>query len=119
MFGYMNIISENLMAYLNNSGPFPHNCGSAISIERTGYMYVWKGYETTSKLPMRVSCVCAITGISSHLGGKLREAGCYSWAALSSNDSKTRYIMLKRVYFMSNMQAREGDLQEKLAVFRG
>ena len=36
----MNIISEKLMAYLNNSGPFPHNCGSAISTERTGYMYV-------------------------------------------------------------------------------
>ena len=39
------------------------------------------------------------TGISSHLGAKLRdwadrqaEAGCYSWAPLSSNDSKTRYI---------------------------
>ena len=38
------------------------------------------------------------TGISSHLGAKLRdwahrqaEAGCYSWAALSSNDSKTWY----------------------------
>ena len=38
------------------------------------------------------------TGISSHLGAKLRDwaarqagAGCYSWAALSSNDSKTRY----------------------------
>ena len=38
------------------------------------------------------------TGISSHLGAKLRdwadrqaEAGCYSWAALSSNDSNTRY----------------------------
>ena len=38
------------------------------------------------------------TGISSHLGAKLRdwaarqaEAGCYSWAAMSSNDSKTRY----------------------------
>ena len=37
------------------------------------------------------------TGILSHLGAKLRdwadrqaEAGCYSWAALSSNDSKTR-----------------------------
>ena len=36
------------------------------------------------------------TGISSHLGAKLRDwaarqagAGCYSWAALSSNDSKT------------------------------
>ena len=41
-----------------------------------------------------------LTGISSHLGAKLRdwavrqaEAGCYSWAALSSNDSKTRYII--------------------------
>ena len=37
------------------------------------------------------------TGISSHLGAKLRdwaerqvEAGCFSWAELSSNDSKTR-----------------------------
>ena len=37
------------------------------------------------------------TGISSHLGAKLRdwadrqaEASCYSWAALSSDDSKTR-----------------------------
>ena len=37
------------------------------------------------------------TGDSSHSGAKLRdwanrqaEAGCYSWAALSSNDSKTR-----------------------------
>ena len=36
------------------------------------------------------------TGILSHLGPKFRdwanrqaEAGCYSWAALSSNDSKT------------------------------
>ena len=41
----------------------------------------------------------ALTGISSHLGAKLRdwadrqaEAGCYSWAALSSNDSNTRYF---------------------------
>ena len=40
---------------------------------------------------------CSRTGISSHLGAKLRDlavrqagAGCYSWAALSSNDSKTR-----------------------------
>ena len=39
------------------------------------------------------------TGISSHLGVKLRDwavrqaaACCYSQAALSSNDSKTRYI---------------------------
>ena len=39
------------------------------------------------------------TGISSHLGAKLRdwadrqaEAGCNSWAVLSSNDSKTRYL---------------------------
>ena len=39
----------------------------------------------------------ARTGISSHLGAKLRdwavrqaEAGCYFWAALSPNDLKTR-----------------------------
>ena len=38
------------------------------------------------------------TEILSHFGAKLRDcavrqagAGCYSWAALSSNDSKTRY----------------------------
>ena len=38
------------------------------------------------------------TGFSSHSGTKLRDwairqavAGCYSWAAMSSNDSKTRY----------------------------
>ena len=37
------------------------------------------------------------TGNLSHLGAKLHdwpdgqaEAGCYSWAAMSSNDSKTR-----------------------------
>ena len=37
------------------------------------------------------------TGISSHFGAKLcdwaerqAEAGCYSWAVMSSNDSKTR-----------------------------
>ena len=36
--------------------------------------------------------------VSSHLGARLRDwanrqasAGCYSWAELSSNDSKTRY----------------------------
>ena len=41
------------------------------------------------------------TGFSSHLGAKLRDwadrqaqAGCYSWAALSSNHSKTRYVLL-------------------------
>ena len=40
-------------------------------------------------------------GISSHLGAKLgdwavrqAEAGCYSWAALPSNDSKTLYVRL-------------------------
>ena len=40
------------------------------------------------------------TGILSHLGAKLRDwairqagAGCYSWAALSSNDLKTRYLL--------------------------
>lgn len=40
------------------------------------------------------------TGISSHLRAKLSdwadrlaEAGCYSWAALSSNDSKTLYLL--------------------------
>ena len=40
-------------------------------------------------------------GISSHLGAKLRDwavrqagAGCYSLAALSSNDSKTRYLQI-------------------------
>ena len=45
------------------------------------------------------SLPCRCTGFSSHLGAKLRdlanrqaEAGCYSQAALSSNDSKTRYI---------------------------
>ena len=37
-------------------------------------------------------------GISSHLGAMLRDwaigqagTGCYSWAALPSNDSKTQY----------------------------
>ena len=42
------------------------------------------------------------TGISSHLGAKLRDlavtqagSGCYPWAALSSNDSKTRYIQIE------------------------
>ena len=40
-----------------------------------------------------------ITGISSQMRTKLRYwaawqagAGCYSWAALSSNDSKTLYV---------------------------
>ena len=39
------------------------------------------------------------TGILIHLGAKLCDwavgqagAGCYSWAAMSSNDSKTRYL---------------------------
>ena len=43
----------------------------------------------------------ALTGILSHLGAKLRDwavrqagAGSYSWAALSSDDSKTRYTRL-------------------------
>ena len=43
------------------------------------------------------------TGISSHFGAKLRDwtvsqsrAGCYSQAALSSNDSKTLYINQRR-----------------------
>ena len=45
-------------------------------------------------------CLICDTGISSHLGAKLRdwadrqaEAGCCSWADQSSNDSKTRYII--------------------------
>ena len=40
----------------------------------------------------------SFTGFSSHIGAKLRDwadrqarAGCYSWAALTSNHSKTRY----------------------------
>ena len=44
-----------------------------------------------------------ITGISSQIEAMLRDwavgqagAGCYSRAALSSNDSKTRYIFLKQ-----------------------
>ena len=43
-------------------------------------------------------CVGNSTGILSHLWAKLRDwairqagAGCYSWAAFSSNDSRTRY----------------------------
>ena len=43
---------------------------------------------------------CKYTAISSHLGAKLRDwtvrqagAGCYFWAAMSSNDSKTRYAV--------------------------
>ena len=42
--------------------------------------------------------IVGYTGTLSHLKAKLRdwanrqaEAGCYSWAALSLNDSKTRY----------------------------
>ena len=47
--------------------------------------------------PVRVT-LC--TGFSSEIRTKLRDwavgqvgAGCYSWAALSSNDSKTRYYI--------------------------
>ena len=47
-----------------------------------------------------------LTGISSHFGAKLRDwavrqagAGCYSWAALSSNDSKTRYRVRLQIRF--------------------
>ena len=51
-------------------------------------------------LALRWNCISTTivtTGFSSHLGAKLRdlaerqvEAGCFSWAQLSSNDSKTR-----------------------------
>ena len=47
---------------------------------------------------MRAPPINSYTGISSEIGTKLRDwaigqarAGCYSQAALSSNDSKTRY----------------------------
>ena len=46
-----------------------------------------------------VSQYLNITGFSSEIGTKLRDwavgqagGSCYSWAALSSNDSKTRYF---------------------------
>ena len=49
-------------------------------------------------LPAVLAAQTINTGISSQIGTKLRDwvdgqagAGCYSWAALSSNDSKTRY----------------------------
>ena len=56
-------------------------------------------YRNELKLPsfLSISVRSASTGDSSHSGAKLRdwanrqaEAGCYSWAVLSSNDSKTR-----------------------------
>ena len=56
------------------------------------------GRDSDGQIPWQ-KCRCLHdTGISSHFGAKLRDwaigqagAGCYFWAALSSNDSKTRY----------------------------
>ena len=72
--------------------------------------YAWsRGRVGGARIPVSLSMNCRNrlsknhgkdhqhTGFSSQIGTKLRdwavgqaEAGCYSWAALSSNDSKTR-----------------------------
>ena len=59
----------------------------------------WKREREEREVPEdSVKTALASTEISSHLMAKLRdwadrqaEAGCYSWAVLTSNDSKTRY----------------------------
>ena len=58
--------------------------------------------RTSNPIPRRKDNLpMLITGFSSQIGTKLRDwavgqagGSCYSWAALSSNDSKTRYISL-------------------------
>ena len=62
----------------------------------------WK-HPSCERARVYLAFLIKYTWISSHLGARLRdwagrqaEAGCYSWAALSSNDSKTRYTYLPR-----------------------
>ena len=64
-----------------------------------GYPGVWVGLAQSVRSRRSIKGGTC-TGISSHLGAKLRDwadrqamAGCFSWAALSSIDSKTRYII--------------------------
>ena len=60
------------------------------------------GVETREALDFPFGDRTHSTGILSEIGTKLRDwavgqagAGCYSQAALSSNDSKTRYTLWK------------------------
>ena len=100
---YRPLLSSEIVLALHPDGPLPvgvHSiAGEGRQQDEDGdHLDHKSARESTQQGRRHVrSFTLQSTGISSHLGPKLRDwavrqagAGCYSWAALSSNDSKTR-----------------------------